>query len=136
MCNIMLFLQNCNPLKLKLAYTTFHTKFKQGVRVFVRLYLENGYIDFHKTWHDYFFRPRRDNTRVKLRKMCPSPIPAEGVYRNPKTIEEWRLEQSSLFRGRNCRNEIRNHEKLSWVRFPVKLISLARLSTTDKRHPD
>jgi hypothetical protein len=75
----------------------------------------------------------------KLRKSVLCSIPSEGVSvaRKLSTIEEWRLNQSCLFRKGDYRNKDQNSEKLSWVRFPMKMVSVARiLSTTEEQLQD
>jgi hypothetical protein len=53
------------------------------------------------------------------------------------TIEERRQEQRCLFGSGDCRNKGHNPEKLSWVRFPVKMASVSRkLSTVEERRQD
>jgi hypothetical protein len=65
------------------------------------------------------------------------PVRAFPVARKLNTIEEWRLDQSCLFRRGDYRNKNQNPGKLSWVRFPAKTVSVARISrTTEERRQD
>jgi hypothetical protein len=100
------------------------------VCVFVRLYLENGYTDLHQTWHAYSLRPWRKHRRVKTPDSILSSFPGEVGSCSSETKHEWRQDQSRL----DYRNEHDNPEKLLWVRFPMKMVSVARkLSTVEER---
>jgi hypothetical protein len=60
-----------------------------------------------------------------------------SVAQKLSTIEEWRQDQSCLFQRGDYKNKDRNPEKLSWVRFPVKMVSVARkLSMIKERRQD
>jgi hypothetical protein len=59
------------------------------------------------------------------------------VARKLSTIEEWRQDQSYLFRRGYYRNKGHNSEKLSWVRVPVWMVFGAqKLSTTEEWRQD
>lgn len=76
--------------------------------------------------------PGRDHRRIRTPEKCPSfdsrrgrfyiaPIP---VAWKSRTIEQWRLDQSCLFRRGDYRNRDRNPEEFSRVRVSVKILGL------------
>jgi hypothetical protein len=75
----------------------------------------------------------------KLRKCVLSSIPAESVSCSSETKHERRMapRPKLSFRRGDCRNKDQNTEKLSWVRFPVNMVSVVWiLSMTEEWRQD
>jgi hypothetical protein len=81
---------------------------------------------------------RLQEERPQPRKSYLGSFPGEmvSITRKLSTMEEWRQGQTSLFRQWHYKNKGHNPENVSWVRVPVKMVSVARKLTWQKKAPE
>jgi hypothetical protein len=84
-----------------------------------------------------FLEIRKRTLAVQNSENILSSIPGEGVSCSSKTKHDRRMAPKRMSRRGYYRNKEQNSENMSWVRFPVKMLSVAWiLSKTEERRQD
>jgi hypothetical protein len=107
--------------------------------MYVRLKLENGYIDMHHIWHAYSLRSGRDFRKVKLRNSGLNSNPFEGSsYRSENKDARRTARKPKLFVSkRRLQKQRPEHRKPALCSSPGEDV-FCNLGTNDggRRHDD